>query len=888
MVTMALTVSQMARMSQLLDEALALDDSGRSAWLERLSQEHADIAQPLRDALLRVPGATTASLLDKEPPADFAAQPLVSGLRPGDRVGPYALVRHLGAGGMAEVWLASRADGAYQREVALKLPMLSRLRRDLARRFELERDILAGLEHVHIGRLYDAGVDEGGLPYLAMEYVRGEPLTSWCDAHQLAIRERVRLFLQVLDAVQYAHGRKVIHRDLKPSNILVTQEGEVRLLDFGVAKLLTQEAGEQTQLTEAYGRALTPDYASPEALLGDAATERSDIYSLGVVLYELLSGARPYRLKAGASALQIEKAITESEIPRPSARVSADAATLRSASVEQLARRLRGDLDVIVLKSLARVPAERYDSVAVMADDLRRYLAGEPVLARPHRLPYRLVKLLLKHRAGVALSAMAALCVAAVLVLVRDPRTPPSPAQPVVAAPPDRSIAVLPFVDLSERKDQEYFSDGIAEELIDLLSRIPEVQVAARTSAFSFKGKEQDARAIAARLGVANLIEGSVRKAGNVVRITVQLVRADTGYHLWSQTYDRRIDDVFRVQDEIAAAVVASLKVSLLQTEMPHVIGTRSPEAHLLYLQAEYLYSRVSSRADFEKINDYLQQAIKLDPSYAAAWAFLSSMRSALAANRFVPVPQGWEDARAAATRALTLQPDLASAHTAMAKIQIINDWDWAGAQVHIDRALALESGNASVLVWAGILSETRGHLDRAISLFRRATIVNPLDANVALHLGRIYYRAGDQDKARESVDRALELNAQVPGAHLIRAQSLLASGQVQAAFDESEREKDEDRRLMGKALVYHALGKTPEADATLAELEQRFGADAPFEIAEIHAFRGEVDQAFAWLDRALTTRAEGCVMAKVDPLLLNIAKDPRFVTVLRTVRLAD
>src|SRR5213082_707497 len=223
---------------------------------------------------------------------------------------------------MAEVWLAERADGAFKRDVALKLPVLLRLREDLASRFARERDILAALEHPNIARLYDAGVSSNGLPYLAMEYVPGEPLTDWCDAHRLAIRERVRLFLQVLDAVQYAHGQRVIHRDIKPSNILVTDSGQVRLLDFGVAKLLAREE-EQPDLTQRYGRVLTPDYASPELVRGEQLGAAGDVYALGVVLYELLSGNRRYHLQAGVSVAQLEHAIAAVEVKRPSTRVAA-------------------------------------------------------------------------------------------------------------------------------------------------------------------------------------------------------------------------------------------------------------------------------------------------------------------------------------------------------------------------------------------------------------------------------------------------------------------------------------------------------------------------------------------------------------------------------------
>ena len=411
---MTLSVAQMALMSRLLDEALPLDAAGRRDWLDKLSPEYRELAQSLREALL--PGDSQAaelkslSTLPKLSAADHEGPVAASGLQSGARVGPYELIRLLGAGGMAEVWLARRADGAFNREVALKLPMLTKLRAEFEQRFARERDILASLEHPLIARLYDAGIDPNGLPYLAMEYVRGQPLTSRCDADRLGIPERLELILQVLEAVQYAHEKQVIHRDLKPSNILVTESGQVRLLDFGVSKLLGAADEEQpTQLTSIYGRAVTPDYASPELLHGDTVDARSDIYSVGVLLYEMLTGVRPYRLKSAASMGMLQHAIATVDVKKPSTRCEPEASAARNTTPEKLTRQLHGDLDAIVLKALARRPAERYQSADALADDLRRHLHHEAIRARSDTPGYRLRTFISGHRRLAGLGAVAAL-----------------------------------------------------------------------------------------------------------------------------------------------------------------------------------------------------------------------------------------------------------------------------------------------------------------------------------------------------------------------------------------------------------------------------------------------------------------------------------------------
>jgi serine/threonine-protein kinase len=410
---MELSAATWTAVSKLLDEALDLEPAARAAWLQRLIATRPELAPSVRKLLAAHASSGTADVMARLPELPLGADGRARMLAPGDRAGPYRLKRELGVGGMAEVWLADRADGAFVREVALKLPLATRMRRDLAERFVRERDILARLEHPSIARLYDAGVTDDGLPYLAMEYVDGRPITEYCDAGRLPIEARLELFSQVLVAVQFAHANLIIHRDLKPSNILVTGAGQVRLLDFGIAKLIAgDDTAAETQLTQLSGRALTPGYASPEQVRGEPLTIGTDIYSLGVVLFELLAGARPYKLKV-PSAAQLEQAILDAEAAQPSDSISAEAAAARSSTVDRVRRTLRGDLDTIVRKALAKQPELRYLTVAEFADDLVRFSSGQVVRARPASLRDRLVKYLRRNRLVVGAATTAALALVA-------------------------------------------------------------------------------------------------------------------------------------------------------------------------------------------------------------------------------------------------------------------------------------------------------------------------------------------------------------------------------------------------------------------------------------------------------------------------------------------
>jgi serine/threonine protein kinase/tetratricopeptide (TPR) repeat protein len=404
---MKLSQQEWSSLSRLLDEALSLPAADRAAWLEVLPQTTDRVRATLREILSSEAGAETDTFLKTLPKLNrvVAANRASGRLGDGAIVGPYRLLREVGQGGMGSVWLAERIDGMLKRAVALKLPHSDLPDIQLEERFGRERDILAALSHPHIARLYDAGVTEDGQSYLALEYVDGRPIGTYCDAHRLDVLRRLALYTQVLDAVQYAHARLVVHRDLKPSNILVDAGGQVHLLDFGIAKLLA-EGGVDGELTQAAGRLFTLHYASPEQIGGAPLTTATDVYSLGVILYELITGGPPYRLKR-ESAGALEEAILEAEVMRPSAACKDSAkAALRGTSLPNLQKMLRGDLDTIVLKALKKIPAERYASVTAFADDLRRYLAYEPVSARPDSLTYRTAKFVRRNRLAVALSGL--------------------------------------------------------------------------------------------------------------------------------------------------------------------------------------------------------------------------------------------------------------------------------------------------------------------------------------------------------------------------------------------------------------------------------------------------------------------------------------------------
>jgi TolB-like protein/Flp pilus assembly protein TadD len=445
----------------------------------------------------------------------------------------------------------------------------------------------------------------------------------------------------------------------------------------------------------------------------------------------------------------------------------------------------------------------------------------------------------------------------------------------------DQSIAVLPFVDMSADRDQEYMSDGLAEELLDLLAKIPALHVTSRTSAFSFKDKNVDVGEIAKRLNVAHILEGSVRKAGNRLRITVQLIDARTDTHLMSETYDRTLDDIFAVQDEIAAAVVLKLKVALLGA--PPKAREANPKAYALVLQARELARQGTGKSHEQALATY-EQALAVDPGYAIALVGLAGEHLALANKGLSPTDESYRLAREAINKALAIDPELVQAYTSLSRIASDYDNDLTAAAGHIERALALEPTNIGAISAASSLAQSLGRLDRAIELDQYALAHDPISPARHGSLAYDYARSGRLDEAIASYRMALRLAPGRVGTQYNVGEILLRKGDAAAALVEMEHEPEENWRLMGMAMALHSLGRKAESDAALAELIGKFENDSAYNIAYVLAWRGETDRAFEWLDKAVAYHDTGIVEIPNEPLFTNIENDPRWLPFVRKV----
>ena len=450
----------------------------------------------------------------------------------------------------------------------------------------------------------------------------------------------------------------------------------------------------------------------------------------------------------------------------------------------------------------------------------------------------------------------------------------------------EKSIAVLPFVDMSAGKDQEYFSDGLSEELLNLLAKIPELKVIGRTSSFSFKGKNEDLRSIAQKLGVEHILEGSVRKDGNKIRVTAQLIRATDGSHLWSETYDRDLEGIFKLQDEIAEAVVLELKLKLLEVPKVKISGTGNIDAYNLILQGNYFFDKLD-KENVAKAVDFYTRALAIDSTDALAWGKLANAVSRQAWQNYIDRHTGREKARNAALKSIALNKNLAIGYIELGDLKLYQDFDWKGAEDNYQKALSLEPENADVLYsLGGGLYFVTGRWNDAIRIMKKCIELDPLKPISHLNLGNILTHAGHPDEAIIYFKKALELDPQFQRGHLYLGRNYLLLGKPEMALKEMQQENIEVFRVFGMALAWHAAGKNKEADEALKDFTDRFQNDWNYLLAELYAYRGETDKAFIWLENAYRKKDSWLVFLKGDPLLKNLKNDPRHAAFLKKMNL--
>lgn len=859
--------SRFAVIESLFHEALEQPvecDLGR--WLDAQTSDTSIRAEVW--SLLEAEAARVA--WDRDAQADALRLPTA-------RFGPYAAVGHLGRGGMSVVYRAHRVDGQFTDTVALKVLAPHFRRPDFYRRFERERQLLATLRHHHIATLIDGGLSSEGEPFLVTELVDGQPVDQHADARRLDLTARLALVAQVCDAVDYAHRRQVVHGDVKPPNILVNAEGIVKLLDFGTARLLaTNEGASATQHPM-----LTPRYASPEQLRGERVTVASDIYALGVLTYELLTGASPFGPNP-TIADGLARATGTQPLPLPAAVVTEGAAGLRATSVEALRANVAGAMTDTLARALAFEPAERFASVTEFAATLdaaaRPGRAGR--LSSPHRpMPRTFVAPPAVQRwSMVAAVLVAGLLGFAGLTLARLAGATAPPGG-VGVTTPQVTVAVLPMTNATGDPSLAPFVDVLADDLAEALARVPSVRVTARTSTLPFASPSPDVKAVGATLGVRHLVLGDTTRAGDRLEVRLRVVRTADAQEVWSQSFTAERTAVFTVAQAAAVAVLQAIGAGLDTTAVRSDATTpRGPEARDAYARGRH-FMRQSTVTGAQAAVEAFDECRRLEPDFGRCHSAWGYARSYLIAASGAPQPDDLREAERAMTRAVELEPGNATALANLAGVDILYRYDWPAARTKYVRAVQV-SPRLALEAYAGGLA-LAGHLDEAVTLYRHALEWDPLSLALHFKLAGILTAMGRADEALAEYAAVDAVAPRHPATLWGRTSLYIGMGQIEKGLEQAAAFKQvagqQPTSPLIDVLVWANTGREAEALTVLKAFESGPGAQAPFAVATGYAQLRRPAEAVSWLLRSIEQHDPGAATLVFDPGLDPIRGAPEF-----------